>query len=262
MSNPVAELLAMLRQPPAQRVSRPALCAEPGCSAEARGGAFCAPHVLTERARAHKRALDRPEDQIPTRYRESRFGSELLAAKCPADAADKARRAFEAGALAITLRGDTGTGKALLAAALANLVRDAGRADDAPEHLTYRAYGFRWVSAMDIGRANSESSLGGEPRIVRAARDATVLVVDELGRQGDEAQTDAQRAAADGTIFRIVDARHEANRPTIFTTFLTRDQLLGKNHEHDRRAISDGGLVRRLCEPPHGVIVSLLRGGK
>lgn len=258
-NDPAAALIATVLAPGprAGRVVRPSPCSEPGCTAETGGAAWCAPHMLLERDRAHRRMLARPEDQIPPHYQDARFGSALVRDKCPSGAVDEARRAFRDGALVVLLAGSTGSGKSVLAAALANEVRDAGKSPDCPQHLVYRALGLRWVTAMDLGTAREDSDLGDKPRIVRAAREATVLVIDEFGRQSDE-QFASQRGRSDGVLFSVLDYRHAFNKPTIVTTFLTPAQLRADNPD-DPRNVIDGGAMRRLLEPPHGRLVAMRR---
>lgn len=257
--NPIANLLRFVQAPPG-RVVRPAVCAEPGCLDDARDGAWCPRHLLVERDRARRRLLDRPEDQIPPHYREARFGTPMLRDRVAPAASDEARRAFEGGSLCVVLAGTTSTGKSTLAAALANLVRDAGREPDCAQAAVIRAVGLRWVTAMDLGKAHDENRLGDEPRILRAARDASVLVIDELGRQADE-QHPTSRGRADAVLFRLLDWRHANNRQTILTTFLTPAQLR-RDDANDPRALDDGGLMRRLIEPPHGRLVVLRRAAR
>lgn len=258
--NPIATLIARVVSPPSGRVTRPTVCAEPGCSGDARDGAYCPTHLLVERDRAHRRMLARPEDQIPPHYQEARFGSALVRDKCPSGAVDEARKAFNGGALVVLLAGSTGSGKSVLAAAMAHEVRDAGKSPDCPQHLVYRALGLRWMTAMDLGTAREDSELGDKPRIVRAARDATVLVIDEFGRHSDE-QFTGQRGRSDGVLFSVLDYRHAYNKPTIVTTFLTPAQLRADNPD-DPRNVTDGGAMRRLLEPPHGKLIAMRRAAR
>ena len=165
-------------------------------------GAQCEPCVARARAWRLDEARAAARDSVPTHFRWPDLdGSALRARVTPPSAINEARAEIDFGGLVLLLSGDAGSGKTSLACALLL------------GHVASGEHGSaRYVTSRDLGRADRDSRLGAEPPILRAARAASMLVIDELGSEpsGREAVRDI-----------IVD-RHAAERPTILASWLGR----------------------------------------
>lgn len=101
------------------------------------------------------------------------------------------------------------------------------------------AAGIAWTTGTELVQAVRQHPLGAGPApLVRRAKEATFLVIDELGPQAtaDSAQT----------VLEVVDARYSKGRPTIATT--------GMSPQEFQRA-HGGGLWRRLVEEGVGRLI-------
>lgn len=193
---------------------------------------------------------------IPPRFAWARWGAPELLGRCPRLAALPAERrertlsglreAASCGAW-VCLRGPAGRGKSSLAAAMLRGVLDAGAAPDASREAWRRARGALWVGARALAKAKAEHPLGrgdpvlviaGQPVSFAALTQAPLLVLDDVGSE----------ATRNGAVEDLVHERHEAEAPTIVTTWLESDEEAGR--------LYGGGIVRRLFDPS-GVIVGL-----
>jgi DNA replication protein DnaC len=152
-------------------------------------------------------------------------------AACVDSAALEQARAMDVASLdRATLLGSAGAGKTSLASALA--VTWAGA--------TARTAVF--VAAVDVGVARQQHGLGeGEPRIVRQAMNAPLLVLDDLGQEAE---------VGIPVVAHILQHRYNRAIPTIATSGLTIEQLVSRY---------GAGVARRLLETVGGVIVIRLR---
>lgn len=138
------------------------------------------------------------------------------------------RRALDARLLVLT--GGTGTGKSSLGVALLRARYAAEFDRDCRDERARLAPMVRFVSAIDLGLAKERTHLGTTPRLIAEARRARVVLVDDLG---------AQPSRHDEILVEIVHARHDAQRATWFTTWLS-PQEIGSRF--------GGGVERRLFE--------------
>jgi DNA replication protein DnaC len=139
------------------------------------------------------------------------------------------------------LSGPTGVGKTICAVALVRRLV-ARLAADPPlgEDLARWVRRTRFMKADALVRSTAEHPLGsGSPPELRRALSAGLLVIDDLGNEGDD---------RDGVLFRLVDGRYVDRGQTIVTTQLTERELRDRYGD---------ALVRRLID--HGSFV--LPGG-
>ena len=164
------------------------------------------------------------ETIIPPDMRWARFDSALLAErvsnKCAINLAVSAAERFKVPTpRSVIFCGPTGVGKTSLAAAIMRKLEGFSIAQNA-----------FWIKANDLGRARMDSPLGEEPKAVRKARKASLLVLDDLGgecNQGIEVIRD------------VVHYRRDYCLPTIYTTWATDEQL---------SACYGEGVARRILE--------------
>lgn len=175
-----------------------------------------------ERAAEDQRADDRLG--IPARYQWARVNAPELATRSrPVGRAGEPVRVSDAvamvrgwGGTAIAFVGPSGAGKTSLAIAC---IRDLP--------------GAMVVHASQLERARIEHRAGeGEARLVERALRARVLLVDDLG-QDKTTQTSA--------IESVVNARHDAERPTWYTTGLTVPQIEARYGAGVRRRLTERG---------------------
>lgn len=198
--------------------------------------------------------LQKARETIPPRFRWARFDAASLTTRVAARGADVDRaRAYAADPPhSLLLVGSTGAGKTSLACAILNEIVDVGLAAHqrriggasegelapfAPGDLERfrRAVHCRFVAAYELARAHSEAQLGEEPRKVRRARTASVLVLDDLGMD-----TTYKRSSC------VRDLLHERDahgRPTIITTYLTSNDIAVHYGAGIRRRLADGAVM-------------------
>ncbi|HEX2881159.1 MAG TPA: hypothetical protein VHO25_16625 [Polyangiaceae bacterium] len=102
-----------------------------------------------------------------------------------------------------------------------------------------------WLRAIDLSTAERRHGLGeGLPPEVERARNATALVIDDVGHEKDIA-----------ALFDVLDWRNERNLPTIVTTGLTRAELTQHLSAATVRRITEQhcGQMRVLVVDCHGV---------
>jgi len=113
----------------------------------------------------------------------------------------------------LVLLGPTGRGKTTLMVAIGLKILDAVRDDDdATREDVDLAAGIRFAHASDIARARRGWPLGkGDPPELTEAMDATLLLLDEMGREPE----------MDPTMFELFDYRYRKGLPTIATSRLS-----------------------------------------
>lgn len=144
---------------------------------------------------------------IPASFVWARFGAPELTKRVRIKAAiEQAQNALD-GNDGSTLVGPAGSGKTSLACAM--LAAWVQR-DDLGNHAAQRAArALRFTSAFALAKARSMAKLGDEAGPVRAAMDASLLVIDDLG---------AEPAYANSAIPEVIHERHAAGELTIVTT--------------------------------------------
>lgn len=140
----------------------------------------------------------------------------------------------------LVLLGPTGVGKTASAVALVHrlafLAREASGVSDPQVRLIRGLY---WCSAVELSSARRWHPLGhGECPEFRAARDASFLVLDELGFERSDER--------DPWLLELVDCRYRAGAPTLVTSGRPRAEL-------DARY--GGACIRRLTERGRGSTV-------
>lgn len=117
------------------------------------------------------------------------------------------------------LVGPTGIGKSALLAAIGNQMLDRARAGSLSREAFAVAAGIRWVSAIDIAKAASRHKLGeGEPPLLKMAKKASILILDELGKEDQRSDPHA--------IMELLRARYEPKwKPTFVASEVTLDEL-------------------------------------
>jgi DNA replication protein DnaC len=99
-----------------------------------------------------------------------------------------------------------------------------------------------FLAAVDLGVARQQHGLGdGDPRIVRDAMNAPLLVLDDLGQEAEFGSP---------VVAHVIQHRYDRVRPTIATSGLTVEQLVSRY---------GAGVARRLIETAGGAVVLQLR---
>lgn len=135
----------------------------------------------------------------------------------------------------VVLLGKTGTGKTATAALLArNHYRLQRRRE---QHFGYRFSSVDWMYARDIVAAVLAHPLGkGEAPTLDKARNARILVIDDLGLEKDH-----------GPILDVLHERNQQNRVTWITSGLTVDQIKERYGEAVyRRLVEMNGTMGRV----------------
>lgn len=202
-------------------------------------------------------------ETVPKHFRWARFDSKRLAQNVQLPQADIA--AIRALAVdppsTLLLVGSTGSGKTTLACAFMRQVIDlAAEASEARWSMAKtgtddmrgappwserslsrfkRGVHSKFVASYELVRAADEAPLGQEPRLLRKARRAAMLVLDDLGTDSNHRRRDVVRD--------LIHERTAHDRPTVITTYLSIDDI---------RAHYGDGIRRRLAE---GVVYPLGR---
>lgn len=143
----------------------------------------------------------------------------------------------------LLLLGGTGAGKTSLATAvfrwhLDNALATVASGGERADHSEAFARGMLWVSSMALARARREARFGAEPDLVRRARTATVLLIDDLGQEPPSEQAD---------VVAILAERHQQEARTLVTCGFPLVADAGPSVESRYGA----HLVRRLSERAH-----------
>lgn len=170
---------------------------------------------------------------LPAQYRANRFGGPELAArvKDPTGIA-RARAGCPEGSRRITLVGPAGVGKTSLAAALGKFFC---------HELALRG---TYIDARSLSLARSQSPLGAEAELVTRALDVGVLLLDDLGLDGE---------VHNSAIVDVIYQRHASERVTLITTSLTPATAAQRYGD---------GIARRLFEAVQGAVILELRAEK
>jgi len=180
-----------------------------------------------------RRAADRVMDRIatiPERFRWATFDSPELANRCnPAHVAkaESATRRLRSGSVQnIVFLGRAGLGKTSLACAGLRVLLGA-------------EVGFtgRFCGVTGISDSLRDSAYGKTPESVDLAKTASLIVLDDVGQEPEKHSQ---------TITEIIHERHNAMKPTIFTTWMSEVDLGNRYGE---------GTLRRILE--HSAIVRL-----
>jgi DNA replication protein DnaC len=129
---------------------------------------------------------------------------------------------------ALVLYGPSGAGKTSTVCALYRWVLDQAMRADATEQMVAEACGAAFVPARDLASARGE--YGKEPALVRLAKRASLLVIDDMG---------AESPGSKQVIEDVVAHRHDHTLVTWVTTGVARDQF---------QVRYTGGTERRLTE--------------
>lgn len=116
----------------------------------------------------------------------------------------------------IYLHGASGTGKTYLAACIGNFLLDAGV-----------SVLFVNVNAILSEIRYAYSQRGSELPIVRRYTNAELVIFDDIGTEKYSARNEALSFAQD-KLFQIIDGRYVRQKPTIFTSNYTLEQLVNE----------------------------------
>jgi DNA replication protein DnaC len=173
---------------------------------------ICSPCGERGPRKAHERKMQVARETVPAHFAWAAFGSRELAQRCSVTAIDAVQALFGRRLpTGLVLRGPSGAGKTSLACAV--LARIHSVAWDSPAPVVDRAARAYYVSVPELRSQLLEWRRGTEaPLLLRRAREATVLVLDDLDNV-------ARTEIAD-----LMSSRHEHDRTTILTTWLTREE--------------------------------------
>jgi hypothetical protein len=187
---------------------------EPTCDCE-----LDAARREAQEAREHsaRQALERV---VPHGMRWSRIGQprwSKIESACPRLAEFTHRWNRDAGSCLIL--GPTGIGKTAAVAALMHRILSRTTREDVPQRDRLFAYRMRWVDGPGLVVARRNARLGSEADLIEQAKQATLLVIDELGFESKSP-----------TPFEVINARYHEGIPTIITS-----GLRGKYKDPDGR---------------------------
>lgn len=172
----------------------------------------CDRKVLAE---AHSARMRTARRTIPERFRWASFEAPELAQRTNAHALSEVRSLFgKRFPLGVVLVGQSGAGKTSLACALLKRIHDHVTFESGSA-LVERARRSWYVGAPELLQAvkvwGGAFSRGEPPEVLKMARAASILVLDNVdaGKQGD-------------ALYDLVFERHDRDRPTIVTTWMTR----------------------------------------
>ncbi|HMJ56444.1 MAG TPA: hypothetical protein VK540_30465 [Polyangiaceae bacterium] len=238
----IAEKARLIASLPAGPVARRFTCER--CDVElAENRCVCGPCYQAQQLERQASVLTTARESIPAKFRWARLHSPDFAKRVAGSdkVIEAARDALVGKTPVVTIVGASGSGKTSLACAMLADVIEAGAFPTCDAKTLQRARYGLFVDAQQLALSRKEHRLGlGAPDNVLRARRASVLVIDELGRE-DKTTLD---------VAKIVHEREAACKLTIVTTWLDEAGVL---------SAYDGGLARRLFRKS---ILFKLGGGK
>lgn len=233
----IDNLLATVAQTRALEPEHPADCSAVPCRACRRRKCRGCDAVVVEtdtcsacfRRQTDERYMAPAVATIPPMFATVRLADEWLAKLVGAQAMQRAGVSLAAPRIAFL--GPPGAGKTSLAVAMFRAAVEADMQSRPRDVFSPRACEHRYVSAHALAKARAMHPLGdGEAPLVRAALEAPLLLIDELGGE------DSRHASAVGE---VIYERHAAQMPTWITTGTTPEKLAERY---------SGGIGRRLFE--------------
>lgn len=225
----IARKAGLIATLPTQPVARRFTCERCGRDL-AENVCICGPCNDAKRIERRNSELYRARESVPTRYRWARLATLLASKRLKATpkAIEAAWLALSGANPIVTIVGQSGTGKTSLACAMLAEVIEAGADLACDPKVLERARFAHFADAPQLAISRKEHKLGADaPGEVLRARRASVLVLDEVGREG-KGELD---------VAKIIHEREAACSLTIVTTWLDEAGIL---------AAYDGGLARRL----------------
>jgi DNA replication protein DnaC len=174
---------------------------------------------------------------IPERYRWSTFDAPELPGRVPLPLAVRLARKLAplTAPRLVLLVGPTGAGKTTLGTAMFRWHLDGATAEGASDQARSWGAGAFWVAARSLAMARRQSPLGTEPGLLVRAREASVLLVDDLGQ---EAPSDKDDVVA------LISDRQAEGRPTLVTFGFRLEDLASRYGAHfERRLVEDAGRI-------------------
>lgn len=202
-----------------------------------------------ERRRVERQAQERAGDiaealaTIPLRYRASRLDAPELRQRVlvPERIAEARAAVSFRQAKVVLLLGATGRGKTTLGTAIFCWHLERAMAPDATTEEKDWARRALWVSAQRLSVARRETKLGCTVDLVKRAREASILLIDDLGREAPADQAD---------VAAVLEEREAEERPTIVTFGELLNDRGGKvdTGGKDMRSRYGAQMERRLTE--------------
>lgn len=166
---------------------------------------------------AHKARMRAAKRTVPERFRWADIDAPEMAERVRPAAISATRSLFgQRLPLGVAFVGQSGAGKTSLACSILRRIHDRA-AFDSPSHVVERARRAWYIGApqlLQAAKAHAGTFGRGEPpEILKMAPAASILVLDNVdaGKQGD-------------AIYDLIFERHDRQRPTIVTTWMTRDE--------------------------------------
>lgn len=171
----------------------------------------CSPCGERGPRRAHAAKMRAAKESVPEHFAWANFGPELQT-RCSRLAITKAQSLFGRRLpVGLVLRGPSGAGKTSLACAMLNRIHSVEW--DAPSPVVDRAARAYYVSVPELRSQMREWRRGTEaPPLMRRAREATVLVLDDLD---DVSMVE---------ISDVMSYRHEHDKSTVLTSWMDREK--------------------------------------
>lgn len=166
------------------------------------------------------------------------------------------------------LLGPSGAGKTTVCVALVNRFHTELSRVDRPKHqcrVNRRIDGgesyedifelgilerFVWITGHSLAFARRNAALGSEPELVTRCRNATLLVVDEVGVE----------PLADSILFEVVNERYARQTPTIVTSGYSRQDFCGRYGDALFRRLTQSGALMDVWPKPKPELREVARG--